>query len=369
MHLKSIEINNIRNINFISAEFPNPSVFIYGKNGQGKTSILESIFLLSHARSFRSPSIQDIVNTVSIKTPNSYSQINGIIETGLGNFHLGIRINKGKRELYLNEKKVNTAADFCGKLKTVLFTPEDLELVKGAPLLRRQFLDRILVMLEPSIMNDLSEYAKIIKNRNKLLTEGDFKKAKIFDPLLMEKNYIISKKRLKLFKGISAIVNTLYKNLVPNINEEVALEYKSSFIKDLELLSKEEMGKIFESSFERDTKRGSTNIGIHRDEIILKFTSDFASGLSKIISSQGQIRCVSLCCKLASAKYIEENTGESPLLLLDDIDSELDEERRENLYQLINAYEGQVFITGTRLPNETDDKNRKIYEVLEGKIQ
>lgn len=371
MQLRAIEIQNLRNINKISTEFPRGSIFIHGKNGQGKTSIVEAIFLLSHARSFRTSSIKDLVTmygtgSESGKKTNSEVHVRGIIENALGSFELGISIKQGKRELLVNGKKVQNAADFCGRLKTVLFTPEDLELVKGAPLLRRQFLDRILVMLEPSIMNDLGEYTKILKNRNTLLAAGDHRKAKIFDSLLLEKNYLLIHKRSELLKKISENARKIYTKVAGTQNEEMHLEYKSALVKEGKVVTKEEAQKIFEASFERDLKTGRTNIGIHRDEIMVKFTSEFAHGLSRIVSSQGQIRCVSLCCKLASAEYIKEKTEEAPLLLLDDMDSELDEDRRNALFELIKAYEGQIFLTGTRAPLESE--KTQVLTVSAGKL-
>ncbi len=363
MQLRSVDIRNLRNIQRIATDFPQGSIFIHGKNGQGKTSVIEAIFLLSHARSFRTSSVRDIVN-ISDKKTNSESMVSGIIDTNLGTLHLAILIRQGKRELFINEKKVQTAADFCGRLKTVLFTPEDLELVKGAPLLRRQFLDRILVMLEPSIMNDLAEYTKLLKNRNALLLAGDFRKAKIFDSLLIEKNHTLVSKRYHLLQGIREKAKNLYFKIVHDKKEEMQLYYKSSFIKEGELISQEEARLIFESAFERDMKTGRTNIGIHRDEVLVKFTSEFVHGLSKIVSSQGQVRSVALCCKLASAEYIHEKTNEAPLLLLDDMDSELDDGRRESLYKLISEYPGQIFFTGTRLPVNSETSH--IYSITSG---
>jgi DNA replication and repair protein RecF len=375
VHLSSIEISSLRNISSIHSPLPRGIVFIHGKNGQGKTSILEAIFLLSHARSFRTSSIKDLITpSISGKNIGETSSISAIVESSLGNFELRISIHQGKRDLFVNDKKVTSTSEFCGRLKTVLFTPEDLELVKGGPVMRRQFLDRVLVMLEPGLMKDLSEYSKLLKTRNTLLQEGEYKKASIFNEPLITKNHLLATKRKELLDQIKVSAQEFYKKIVTQENEAIQFEYKSSFMKDGEILSIEESRKVFESSIDRDKKHGRTNVGIHKDEVVLSFSSLYGKGLSKVISSQGQIRCFSLCSKLASAEYISEKTLERPILLLDDVDSELDDERRESLYELIDNYKGQIFLTGTRLPEPSvyplqDKINTQIFHVSGGALK
>jgi len=349
VYLKRLEVSGLRNIDHLKCSFDPGLSIILGKNGQGKTSVLEAIFLLSHARSFRTSSIKEIVKYGSLSGEPNFAT--AYIETNLGEFEILINIHKGKRELLVNQKRVTRAGDFCGLLKTVLFTPEDLELVKGSPVIRRQFLDRVLVMLEPNLMNTLGEYSKVIKTRNVLLQEGDIRKANIFNEPLITLNLLIAKKRKEFIDGISDKVKEIYKKIANNsTDEEISLEYKSTFFRNNSIISIDEALRLFEENQTRDRKLGRTNLGTHKDELSLNFLSDFASGSSRIISSQGQARTIALCCKLASAEYIKLRTGEKPVLLLDDVDAELDEERRASLYNLLNKHEGQIFLTGTRMP-------------------
>lgn len=352
MYLRRLEIYNLRNIVSIDFEL-NPGLsIIVGNNGQGKTSILEAIFLLSHARSFRTSSLKEVVNHKASES----SFIKGTVEGLLGTFEIHISIVNGKRVLSVNQKNINNTADFCGLLKTVLFTPEDLELVKGGPVIRRQFIDRVLVMLEPSLIKDLTEYARLVKTRNRLLIEGDTDRARLFDNNLIEKNLTIAEKRNSVILKIKGRAAEFYDQISQINDETIDLSYRSSFTNSADkIISREEARKIFTDAISKDVLHKRTNVGIHRDEILIKFSSPFAKGSSRVISSQGQVRLISLCCKLASADLIKEYTGEHPLLLLDDVDAELDRVRAKRLYSILAKYPGQILLTGTEFPNDMNE--------------
>ncbi|HMO17715.1 MAG TPA: DNA replication/repair protein RecF [Oligoflexia bacterium] len=352
MYLKQLEICNIRNLKDISLSLSPGISVITGNNGEGKTSILESIFLLSHARSFRTSSLKEVVSHIS----SDSSFVKGEVESSLGNIELSVSIEKknnpgGKRYFNVNNKNVRSASEFCGRLKTVLFTPEDLELVKGGPVIRRQFIDRVLVMLEPSFLIDLSEYTKIVKSRNRLLIDGDFKSAILFNEPLLVKNIKIAEKRLSLVLAITERVSDLYKEISGSQSEHISISYRSSFVeKGGELCSLEKAREIMSSSIQKDMAHKRTCVGIHRDDVPLSFKSAFTQGLSRVVSSQGQVRLIALCCKLASAELISARTGERPVLLLDDVDAELDQGRSLRLYSVLMKYPGQILLTGTEPP-------------------
>ena len=208
MRLRSLFISNIRNLTAQNINLTSDVIYLEGKNGQGKTSVLEAIFLLSHVRSFRSQALSDII-TISKEKSNS-SFIKGEVNTALGKIQLEFLIAGKKRELTINDKKTSKVDDFCGKLKTVLFTPEDLEIVKGAPLIRRQFLDRILVMLNPHDISLLNEYSKVLKFRNKLLKDKQLKQAVLLNEKLILLNLEIVQKRVSLVEKLKNKVKTLY---------------------------------------------------------------------------------------------------------------------------------------------------------------
>ncbi len=377
MHLERLSIFGIRNLSPVTLELSPGVSYIFGNNGQGKTSLLEAIFLLSHARSFRSATLKNVLcrsgKIESNQAPINQALVNqatveGNFKSDLGEISIGVKINGGKRELYINEKKSSSTESFIGNLKTVIFTPEDLEIVKGTPSIRRQFIDRVLVMVSSKYTKNITEYAKILKIRNKLLFEGSAKEAFLFNERLAYFNAEILKERLDFVSIISPYISKIYKS-ISNNEEEIIINYKSNFYKEGRSFSEVEIFRIFEEEKSKDALRRRTSYGIHKDEFVIDFVSSFASGSSREISSQGQIRTKSLACKLASAEFIEIKTGQKPVLLLDDVEGELDEIRRFNLYKYLSGLANQVLITGTKPSQEKAINYSSLYEVINGQIK
>jgi DNA replication and repair protein RecF len=336
--IKSLSVFGLRNLEPQTIHFKDSLNLLLGDNGQGKTSILEAIFLLSHAKSFRTPTLKNILrNDYSDKIGSSKA----VIETELGELTLEVKISGSKRELLLNDKRVSGADNFIGNLKTVLFTPDDLEIVKGAPQIRRQFLDRTLVMIDKNYTKVLLEYSKISKMRNSLLHSERFNEADLFVDNLIFLNLEISKKRAFLIENIKDYVNQAYLQISNKEDENLSLEYKSNFSKDL-----------FINNLERDRINKRTSIGIHKDDIKIKFTSSTAEGSSRELSSQGQARTIALSFKLGAFRMIEKVIGEKPVLLFDDFEGELDESRSKAFYQVLKNTGAQVFLSTTHKRGE-----------------
>ena len=371
MRLRSIYISNIRNLKAKKIDFSADAVFLAGKNGQGKTSVLEAIFMLSHVRSFRSTNLEDII-CLNCKDPsNKEAYIRGEVETELGNLDLEISIKNKKRLLKVSDKKIDGIEHFCGRLKTVLFTPEDLEIVKGAPLIRRQFLDRIIVMLKPFDIKLLNEYSKILKFRNRLLKDKKGAEAKLLNERLINLNLEIIGKRQELVGLLKEKVKKYYSKISGlESTEEIDLNYKSGFIDSLgQILSLEKSQELFFDNQQKEIILGRTLLGCHKDELKIDFINKGNRSLSKAISSQGQVRTKVLSFKLASAEIIHQVTGEWPILLLDDVESELDIDRIQNLKEEVLGYNGQVFMTGTSFEKfEISNKNLQKYTLLDGEI-
>lgn len=346
-------------------------IFISGKNGQGKTSLLEAIFIISHVRSFRSSSLKDVISLKKqdhALSSNSFAYVSAIVETELGEVELEVSIQGKKRELLKNKKKIQSLESFCGQLKSVLFTPEDLEIIKGAPQIRRQFLDRILVMNNPRDITLLNEYTKKVKFRNASLKAGDVKGSKIFLDDIIDLNIKIIEKRRALIEELRKKVVSFYSKIAGDTKENFDLVYNSSFLDKEEVLGAEQIKKMFESIESKETAMGRTLLGNHKDELKIEFQKDGVRSQSKIISSQGQMRTKILSFKLASAEIIKEKTGYWPVLLLDDVEAELDQERRHNLRKIVMDYSGQVFLTGTEFINNDNNTSKTLHVSLEDGI-
>lgn len=342
MLIKSLEVFGLRNLEPQHLEFTENINLFLGENGQGKTSILEAIFLLSHAKSFRTPTLKNILR-------EDYSEKDGnvkaVVGTELGEITLEVKVRSSKRELFLNDKRVNGAEGFIGNLKTVLFTPDDLELVKGAPQVRRQFLDRTLVMIDRSYTKTLIDYTKVLKMRNSLLHSERFSEADIFLDQLIRLNLEISNKRVNLINDIREHIERSYLDISGSSDESLSLEYKSNFSKVN--FSETEFRELFLSNLERDRVNRRTSIGVHKDDIKINFKSHTADGLSRELSSQGQARTIALSFKLGAFYLIKSITKDSPVLLFDDFEGELDEGRSRAFYKTLKEINAQTFLTTT----------------------
>ncbi len=347
MFIKNLSLYGLRNLEPQSIDFKDSLNLFLGENGQGKTSILEAIFLLSHAKSFRTSILKNILRD-DYKEKHASSK--AIVRTDLGELSLEMKINGSKRELFLNDKRVNGAESFIGNLKTVLFTPDDLEIVKGAPQIRRQFLDRTLVMIDRNYTKVLLEYSKIVKMRNTLLHQESFKEADLFIENLVYLNLEISKKRSNLISEIREYIEKAYLEISEKNYEKLSLEYKGSFSK-LEI-TEENIRDALIKNLERDRVNRRTGVGIHKDDIKINFSSSTANGNSRELSSQGQARTIALSFKLGAFYLIEKITQDKPVLLFDDFEGELDETRSKAFYEVLMRTGAQVFLSSTHSRSE-----------------
>lgn len=374
MFIKELFVSNLRNLEQQNLVFNSPVNFLSGGNGQGKTSVLEAIFILSHLRSFRSSSLKDVISVLknkpdSILVGEKTAYIKVILELELGLVELEISLQGKNREILVNKKKVNSLDKFCGILKTVLFTPEDLEIVKGSPQIRRQFLDRVLAMFDPKNIILLNDYSKRHKFRNALLKSGDLNGSRMFIDQLIELNQEIVKRRLELVNLLKSKVGALYSEIAGDQEESFDLAYESAFLNNNTLLGFDEIKDKFLSTEKRDIVLGRSSLGCHRDELKIDLINDGIRTLSRTTASQGQTRTKVLSFKLASAELIHTKTGEWPVLLLDDVEAELDQTRSDNLFNKISSYKGQVFITGTKAPRDEISKNSDHFLLEKGKLK
>ncbi|WP_456441210.1 DNA replication/repair protein RecF [Caldithrix abyssi] len=347
MKLINLQVKNFRNIKQLTLNITKNINIIYGGNAQGKTSILEAIYLLGITKSFRVNDDRSIVNS-----GNEFYEVRGTFRKNLKNtfnIRLFFSINEGKH-LFWEQKKVKTFSEMIGKVPVILLSLEDLELTYGSPSFRRKFIDILISQIDPLYLQALKQLIRILKNRNKLLSmikEGGQKEEALipWNLQLAEHASYVCLKRHEIIEEINPLIYHFYKN-VSGRNEKIEIKYKSFFdaaaLKEKEVMKTLYLKKLNEVK-ERDINYTTTTIGPHRDDLI--FFKDDA--LIKIFGSQGENKTFLISLKFAEAVLMEKIIDEKPILLLDDIFSELDLTRIQKVVENIQHLQFQTFITTT----------------------
>lgn len=303
--INKIELRNFRNHENFLININNNFVYITGPNGSGKTSILESIYLISNTKSHRTRKDQEL-----IKKNEFFSHVK--ITTKFDKYEL-VLSDKGKLAK-INNKEVLKLSDFIGKLQVVMFSPEDMDLIKGSPSIRRSFIDIELMKLNQIYLNNLTKYRNILKQRNALLKNininDDFFFLDTLGNQLFEVGKKIMKERNVFLHDLNNELIKVYKNFS---DEELKITYKPN-------LSKENYYKHLKNNQKQDIIYKTTTAGPHRDD----FTIDYRGFEAKSYASQGQTRLIAVALKLALLNLIRKKTNKEVILLLDDVLSELD---------------------------------------------
>lgn len=339
MFLKSIELKNFRNYNNLELDFNKNINLILGDNAQGKTNLLESIYYTSMGRSFKPVKDRDVINfgeETSIIKANAHKYDD--------NLEISIILRKnGDKEIKKDGVKLKKISELCDNMLVVMFSPEDLKIVKEEPEKRRKFIDRELSLISPIYLDNLNNYKKTLFQRNNYLKEEiiDELLINVLDKQLSNYGYDVIKYRKEFIEKLQTYVEKIHSGITSG-KEKIKLIYKPSIDPE----SKEEFEKILKDDFYKDSKNAVTSRGPHRDDI------EFL--INKIdvrrYGSQGQQRTCALSVRLAELSLIEEETGESAILLLDDVMSELDLNRQEYLIKTLEN--NQIFITATELSND-----------------
>lgn len=351
--LKSIKLENFRNHKQFSADLNNTSILI-GKNASGKTSVLEAISLISASRSFRTDDKKSVVNIES-----DFSRIN-IDE-------LELFIQKTPRLLMQAKERgvKKKLSDFIGTLKSVVFSPETIDIIRGAPAERRRFLDIMISQNDKIYLRALSEYTRVRRQRNSLLemiregksSEGDLN---FWDEELSKQGRIITEKRLEVVAFLNNILSDIYREISGQKSAILELVYHNS--------GGDNLAAKLQENRAREVAYGATIYGPHRDELEFKLNT----ANMQQFASRGELRSAILALKIGEVKYLENQSNissplaeksASPVLLLDDIFSEFDAERRGHLNRLILQY--QSVITTTEKDHLTDEilEKAKIIEL------
>ena len=354
MWIKKIKINNFRNYKSQEINLEKNINIFYGENAQGKTNIIEAIFLSSMGKSFRAKKDKEMImlgeENSSIELEYEKTDRDGKIKIELGN----------KKIVYINGIKIKKLSELLGNINVVIFTPDDINILKGGPQNRRRFLDIMISQLRPNYMYNLNLYLKTLEQRNNYLRQireenKNENMLDIWDEELANYAINIYKYRKEFIEKIKEKIKKTHEEITNN-KEEIKIEYLS------ECISKEKYLELLKQRRKLDIIKGYTTKGIHRDDFIIYINDKELS----TYGSQGQHRTAILSLKLSELNIVKEEIGESPILLLDDFMSELDEKRRKNFLEKIEDV--QVIITCTE---KIDIENKKIlvYNVKSGNTE
>ena len=340
MKIDNIKLNTFRNYENANISLKDGINFIVGKNAQGKTNLLESVYLLSVGKSPKNSKDKQIIKFGADK---SRVEIN--FSTREGNKTIQMLLDRfNKKSIRINNLNVLKIAELVGVLSVVYFSPDELKLIKEVPEDRRRFLDVSISQFDKAYLYDIIKYDKILKQRNTILKSNSSKETKLeelklFTPQLIDTAEQIIIKRVKFIENLKNIAKNINKNITNSENLEIFYSFDISF-KSI----KEQLNELFEKNIDKELELGYTCFGPHRDDIIFKI-DDLDC---KYYASQGQQRTVALVVKLALMEVIKSHIGEYPILLLDDVLSELDYSRQNKMLELTKKY--QTLITCTSIP-------------------
>jgi len=368
LYLKKLSLRDYRN--YESVEFATEGAvnLFVGPNAQGKTNLLEAIFVLALTKSHRTHQDKELIRWGADRT-----MLYGELDKKYGPCTLELTLTGQGKRAKVNGLEQRKLSDFIGSLNVVMFAPEDLNIVKGSPGIRRRFLDMEIGQVQPSYLYDLSQYQKVLVQRNNLLKQSFRDKAPnatmmdVWNEQLVRLGIKIMKKRQNFIKKLQIWAESIHHGIT-NGSEKLLIAYNPSFGNDETfeetVLFEQFMIKLSQAA-DQEIRRGTTLYGPHRDDLAF-----FINGKDvQTFGSQGQQRTTALSLKLAEIEFIQEEVGEYPILLLDDVLSELDTYRQTQLLETFQT-KVQTFITTTGVESLQMNRlgNASIFHVRNGQL-
>ena len=366
LKLRKLKLTNFRNYSNLNIKFDNNMNIFIGSNAQGKTNLLESIVFLSLTKSHRVGQNPNI-----IMFNKNICKINGVVKKGSIVTKLECRISD-KKELFKNGTNIRKVSDYISNLNVIVFGPDDLDIVKGSPSIRRNLLNIELSQIDKDYLNTYNEFNKILRIRNEYLkmmfnnSLSDKSYLDILTDKFIDKAILIYQKRYEFINKINKNINDNYNFIGKDGNISIYYDTNIEFNNFSYDEIKNKMNDIIKSNYYKELKYGMSLYGPHRDDFIFNNNDKDI----KYYGSQGQQKLAILSFKLSEIDIFNNITGEDPILLLDDIFSEFDIKKRNNILKYINSKDIQCFITTTDLKNINKRyiSNASIYEVKEGNI-
>ncbi len=358
MILSEISLFQFRNSCDSSVQFSPKLNIVVGKNGQGKTNLVEAIHLLSTSKSFRTSRTREL-----IAWGQKEASVFGNLITRAGDIRLGVILSSASKMLMINGT-AEKATQFISTFVSITFSPADIEIIKGEAAVRRQFLDKHLADIFPQSIPNLLNYVRAQKNKVALLKSGATPESiRPWNEIMAVHGFEIDNYRRKVISELSNRAAIHHQKFAHADGElTLTLERKSDGLFE----KVDDFRELFEKNIEKEISSERSLVGPHRDDIEFLY-----NGISaRKFGSQGQSKSIAIALKLGLIDLINEHRKEPPVVILDDVDSELDENRLEKLYQLLLSGEYQVFITGTSENRalEAAPESCKRFQIDQGKI-
>lgn len=355
MIVESLSLKQFRNYENIKVEFDKGLSFIIGNNGTGKTNLVEAIYYLSFSRSFRTSNFRDL-----IKQGEDFAIIEASVKIGDDNKHIKMIVTNEGQNISCNKVEIKKLSDLANLINVIVFEPKDVGIFQASPKIRRNFLNIQISKLSNKYLEACSRVTKLIKERNAILkmNNPNFNHLEIVTSQLIEESYEVCLKRKEFLLKLEPLINKTL-TAISEKTRTVALKYDSyvQFENKEQYLANAQ--KAFKDSLESDLKYKVTTIGVHHED----FSAFLNEALISNFGSQGEKRLAAIALKLAPYFIVDEKE-KRPIVVLDDVLSELDQAHQDNLIRLLEKF-NQVFITGTNI----DKKHcATIYEVANGNI-
>ncbi|WP_404450748.1 DNA replication/repair protein RecF [Virgibacillus necropolis] len=368
MHIQQLQLKNYRNYDVLDLAFDDKVNVIIGENAQGKTNLMEAIYVLAFSKSHRTPREKEL-----IQWEKEYAKIEGKITKRNQSFPLEIIVSTKGKKAKLNHLEQKRLSDYIGALNVVMFAPEDLTLVKGPPQIRRRFIDMELGQIQPRYIYHLGQYQKVLKQRNHLLKQMQRNQQKdpavlwVLTEQLIEHATILLERRFAFLDLLRKWARPIHHQISRSL-EQLEIKYAAT-IEVSEDANKATIENRYLSKFQeietKEIDRGTTLIGPHRDDLLFYVNNKDV----QTYGSQGQQRTTALSMKLAEIELIYNEVGEYPILLLDDVLSELDDYRQSHL---LNTIQGKVqtFVSTTSVDgiNHATLEKAELFRVNNGKV-
>ncbi|MFV0424125.1 MAG: DNA replication/repair protein RecF [Bacilli bacterium] len=345
MKVNKVVLKNYRNHLNLKIDFSDNINVIFGHNGSGKTNVVESIYFVSYLSSHRTSNFNEIINfsadfsKISLHSDNIYEII----------------LSKGTKKCMINNNIVSKQSDYIGLFKSVIFSPETIDLLLKSPSERRKYIDMIICMVDSTYIHIIKEYNYALKQRNDYLKQmlinslADKDYFNIINEKYIDLCLIIYNKRKNFIAELNEYVNLIFKNF---FDFNLTIDYETQSKLDFDDLENTFRNKL-DSRFDRELNLGSTITGPSRDDIVFNIDGHNV----KFFGSKGQQRIVLISLKLAEIKMIHEYTNTYPVLILDDVLSELDEDRQNYLFDILSKYNIQTIITTTDISDIKNNVN------------